>query len=775
MVGPASGAESGSGGEPRSAAFYPLLYVAWADGELADEELELLGRHVREAGLPEGALAEWLDPDSPPSAERLLHLLDGVRRRAAEVSPERRRSLTELGIAIAEADGEHPTPEERDAILRIEEALGLGGPDAVATLFDPVRPIAPLPTVRPRFDQDAMARFLDGPAAETRQRVREILSDGRFRLASGLSTPEYRARVTEWCRLLADEGLGALGYPAAYGGGGDPAGFAATFETLAFFDLSLLTKFGVQFGLFGGSIHQLGSRRHHEGYLRDAATLALPGCFAMSETLHGSNVQDIETTAVHLPETRELEIHTPVPGARKDYIGNAARDGRLATVFAQLEVGGEGRGVHAILVPIRGEDGRALPGVTIEDCGEKLGLNGVDNGRLLFDRVRVPVENLLDRFGSIDDDGAYRTPIASPNRRFFTMLGTLVGGRIAVGSAALSATKVALTIAVRYGARRRQFGPPGEPERLLLDYPAHQRRLLPRLATTYALNFALHGLQARHLAGKPGGAGGGADGGGAARRRVEAVAAGLKAYSTWHATDTIQACREACGGRGYLAHNRFAALKADSDVFTTFEGDNTVLMQLVAKDLLTGFRQQFGDLGALGLARFAARRARRAVAERNPIVSRKTSEAHLRDPEFHEAILRARRAELVFSLARRIRRRIGGGMTAFDALTDCQHHALTAARAHVECEVLGSMLAAERRTPTSGVAEWLERLRCLFALAAIERDAAWFLEEGYFDPPKSKAIRRMVTALCGEVRPQAIPLVDAFDVPRSCLEGSIGL
>ncbi|WP_420635641.1 acyl-CoA dehydrogenase [Candidatus Palauibacter sp.] len=761
--------------EPGALAFYPLLYVAWADGELAAEEIAILREQVREAGLPEGALAEWLDPEAAPAADRLVHLLDAVRRRAADVSPERRRSLTELGIAIAEADGAHPTPEEREAILRIEDALGLGGPDAVATLFDPVRPIAPLPVVQARFDREAMARFLDGPAPETRRRVRALLGDGRFRHVSGLPTPEYRAQVAAWCRVLADEGLGALGYPAEYGGGGDPAGFVATFETLAFFDLSLLTKFGVQFGLFGGSIHQLGSSRHHEKYLRDAGTLALPGCFAMSETLHGSNVHDIQTTAVHDPATREIEVHTPVPGARKDYIGNAARDGRLATVFAQLEVDGEGRGVHAILVPIRDDAGAPLPGVTIEDCGEKLGLNGVDNGRLLFDRVRVPRENLLDRFASIDDEGRYRSPIASPARRFFTMLGTLVGGRVAVGSAALGATKVALTIAVRYGARRRQFGPPGEAERLLLDYPSHQRRLLPRLATTYALNFALHDLQAQHLAAESAASGESAAPGGTDRRRTEAAAAGLKAYATWHASDTIQACREACGGRGYLAHNRFAALKADSDVFTTFEGDNTVLMQLVAKDLLTGFRQQFGDLGALGLARFAAGRARRAVAERNPIVSRKTSEAHLRDPAFHVAILDARRSDLLLSLARLIRHRIAGGMTSFDALTDCQHHALTAARTHVECEILRSMLAGERRTPTSGVAEWLERLRSLFALVAIERDAAWFLEQGYLDPPKSKAIRSMVTALCAEIRPQAIPLVDAFDVPRSCLEGSIGL
>src|SRR6185436_20952156 len=120
------------------------------------------------------------------------------------------------------------------------------------------------------------------------------------------------------------------------------------------------------------------------------------------------------------------------------------------------------------------------------------------------------------------------------------------------------------------------------PETLLLDYPAHQRRLLPRLAATYALHFALRDLAARYV---------GAQASGEEDRSVEGLAAGLKAVATWHATETIQACREACGGQGYLAVNRFAALKADSDVFTTFEGDNTVLLQLVAKGLLSEYRK----------------------------------------------------------------------------------------------------------------------------------------------------------------------------------------
>lgn len=38
-----------------------------------------------------------------------------------------------------------------------------------------------------------------------------------------------------------------------------------------------------------------------------------------------------------------------------------------------------------------------MPGVRVEDMGHKIGLNGVDNAKLLFDNVRVPRENLLNR------------------------------------------------------------------------------------------------------------------------------------------------------------------------------------------------------------------------------------------------------------------------------------------------------------------------------------------------------------------------------------------
>ena len=168
-------------------------------------------------------------------------------------------------------------------------------------------------------------------------------------------------------KLLGSEGQTTRGLPSEYGGGGDIGGSIASFETLAFGDLSLLVKTGVQFGLFGGAILQLGTRVHHDEYLADIASVELPGCFAMSESGHGSDVQSVGTTATYDYESRQWIIDTPSEADRKDWIGNAAAHGRAAVVFAQLITGDENHGVHAFVVPIRDRKGRVAEGVRIED------------------------------------------------------------------------------------------------------------------------------------------------------------------------------------------------------------------------------------------------------------------------------------------------------------------------------------------------------------------------------------------------------------------------
>ncbi|HVH65632.1 MAG TPA: acyl-CoA dehydrogenase family protein, partial [Candidatus Acidoferrum sp.] len=287
-------------------------------------------------------------------------------------------------------------------------------------------------------DPVRLRQFLDGRYAAIREEARaQIRSQDLMRPVQGLSIEAHRERVLQQARLVSQSRGAKLYFPSEYGGEGDVGGALAGFETIALVDLSLLVKLGVQYGLFSGVIRRLGTKKHHEKYLRAAMTLELLGCFAMTETGHGSDVQSIRTTATYDPQRQEFVIDTPDDDARKDYIGNVARDGRLAAVFAQLITRDKGRGVHALLVPIRDDRGRPCPGVCIADCGHKGGLNGVDNGELWFDNVRVPRDALLDRFGSVAADGTYSSPIESESRRFFTMLGTLVSGRVSVGGAAL--------------------------------------------------------------------------------------------------------------------------------------------------------------------------------------------------------------------------------------------------------------------------------------------------------------------------------------------------
>ncbi|MFK4082729.1 acyl-CoA dehydrogenase [Kribbella sp. NPDC020789] len=625
-----------------------------------------------------------------------------------------------------------------------------------------------------------MRDYLDGPHKAARDVVRAGLAANAelFEFAVRQPRDEYRETVLQLLQAITAEGHPARGFPKEFGGEGDLGGYIAGFETLAFGDLSLMVKAGVQFGLFAGAILHLGTERHHQAYLADAIGGRLLGCFAMTETGHGSNVQALGTTATYDAATGEFVVHTPSEAARKDYIGNAAKHGRMAAVFAQLVVGGETHGVHCLLVPIRDESGTALPGVTLSDCGPKLGLNGVDNGRIVFDHVRVSREALLDRYAQVDADGNYHSEIENPDRRFFTMLGTLVQGRVSVGGAAISASKVALEIAIRYAAQRRQFGAPGSTEEtLLLDYRMHQRRLLPLLARTYALHFAQAELVEEFVR---------VFGDGSSehdRRALEAQAAGTKALGTWHATETIQVCREACGGAGYLAENRLATLKADTDVFTTFEGDNTVLLQLVAKGLLTDYRESFGKLDPLGTARFIAAQAVEIAVEKTalrPLIDRlrdvvpnrndsSDPDAGLRDDAYHTGLLRFREQHMLAGVARRLKAGIDAGDEAFAVFNRCQDHVIAAGQAHVDRVVLEAFQAAVQNAPEElqGV---LKDVYDLHALSAIEAERAWYLEHGRLSPGRSKAITALVNELCGVVRPVAVELVEAFGVPGAAVQ-----
>jgi len=752
----------------------PLYYVGWADSILSPSEVKLIHEQINKLDFlskeDQTLLRQWSNPGKPPSRKLFSEWSLLIRNAASRLPTTSRRSLIDLGLEMAKQSATSDQilklnqDSTRNALASLEDALGVISHQTHRSIFSNLpgnfSQENKIPT--PTFDVKKLSAILDDDYADIRNKVKQILSDPEFKLETIPVKEDYREKVLHWCKLLADQGLGATSYPTEYGGLNDMGNYAAIFETLGYHDLSLAIKFGVQFGLFGGSILWLGTKKHHEKYLKETGTLELLGCFAMTETEHGSNVRGLKTTATYDPATDEIIVHSPDFGSGKEYIGNAMHS-EMASVFAQLIVNGESHGVHAILVPLRNAKKELLPGRKVLDCGYKVGLNGVDNGRIWFDQVRVPRENLLNRFGDIDANGNYTSPIQNPSRRFFTMLGTLVGGRVCVPRAGLSAAKTALTIAIKYALKRRQFAPrEGEPETILLDYATHQRRLMPLLAKAYALDFGLTYLTKRYT-----------DRSENDIREIETLAAGMKAYSTWFTTEAIQECREACGGKGYLAENRFADLKADSEIFTTFEGDNTVLMQLVAKGLLSEFKQEFHNEGYVAVIRFLSKQVTTSISELNPYTTRKTDIEHLSDPDFQFSAFAYREQKLLYSLTQRMRALLKKKMDSYDAFLRCQTHMMELANAYVERIIIEQFIKTVNACKDPEVKKVLKKLCDLYALSTIEQHKGWYLEQEYMQPVKTKAIRRLVNQLCQSVRNDSNALVDAFGIPTSCLRAPI--
>lgn len=618
---------------------------------------------------------------------------------------------------------------------------------------------------------DHLQRALDGRWRDTKTMIREKLSLEIFRPHFTPTKEVARARVNAQLKIIAAAGQAEDGFQKERGGTGDAGAAVTKIAMLAMSDLSLMVKAGVLWGLFGGAVENLGTERHHEAYVRPLITLDLLGCFAMTETGHGSDVQALETTATYDPATEEFVIDSPTPTSRKDYIGGAAESATVAAVFAQLITNGENHGVHCLVVPIRDESGNSLPGVRTWDCDYKGGLPGVDNGRIMFDHVRVPRENLLNRFADVAPDGTYSSEIENANRRFFTMLGTLVRGRVTVGGSAAQAARVALDIAVRYALQRKQFKAAGEDREVpIMDYLMHQRRLLPFVAQSYALQFAqnelvstMHDLETAAVRDLE------------AQRELEARAAGLKVASTWHASAAIQEAREACGGAGYLAENRLVELRADTDVFTTFEGDNHVLLQLVAKHMLTEYNDDIKGMSPFEWVRFAANFAGDRVVKRTAAETIMQTILDTRQDNEEEGSLFNRGTQakmfedreqyLLASLARRLQRN-SKKMSAFDAFNVAQDHVMHTARAHIDRTVLEAFIAGIDRCEDAEARRLLEMVCDLYALSVIEADKAWFMENRLLSTERAKAVTRGINERCRTLRPHAQTLVDAFGIPE---------
>ncbi len=740
--------------------YIPFFYVIWSDDLVSVSEINVVEKAIlQDESLKKEEtqiLKSWLDTKNKPSNEEFKKWKNIISNSDVKLVESDTYPLSTFSQnVVCHYFEQCPF---NDKLKHIEVNLGIQ-PNHYNHLFDVE---VEHEITSDLYSANEIDTILKGKHAPLIDGFRKVMNDSIFDWEVQRNKEAFREVVLKQVEHLADKGYGALAYPEAYGGTEDMEGYAYMFENMMYIDGSLTIKFGVQFGLFGGSIQKLGTKGHHDKYLSETGKAKLLGCFAMTETGHGSNVRGVKTTATYDKKTDQIVIHTPGQNDNKEYIGNALHS-KMASVFAQLIVDGKNEGVHAILVPIRNEKHELMPGVKVVDNGYKLGLNGVDNGKIWFNQVAVPRANLLNKYGTINDNGSYHSDIKNPNKRFFTMLGTLVGGRICVARAGLGGAKMALAVAIKHALKRRQFNDSIKvQEDLLMDYPSHQLRLTPLVANAYVYHVTLDKMMTEYC-----------DESQPDKRVIETKVAGLKSIITWYANSTIQECREACGGKGYLIENRIADIKGDVDIFTTFEGDNTVLLLLAAKGVLSDFKSEFNSAGFSAVLKLLGSQLTDKISTANPLYSNKVDKAHLFNPKFHKHALNYRTRRLTYSLASRIRGYIKKGMPAYQAFMKVQTHLLALGKAYA-AELAYSTYADFVDTMSEGKnKELFAKLGTLHALHEIRQDAEWYLEQGYLGSTKSKAIRQRVERLCTELRPHIGVLVDGWGIPKGSITAPI--
>ncbi|KAF9350599.1 hypothetical protein BGX26_011261 [Mortierella sp. AD094] len=420
---------------------------------------------------------------------------------------------------------------------------------------------------------ETVARIIANDNHDLRRRMFDFAaSDPIFTPRFDIPLPEHRELALQRLKLI-----GGGGFISAFDYESHPLRPLFAHEVAGMIDDNMAVK--------------LGTERHRK-YLSKVDDMSVIGCFAFTELGFGNNAIEMETTATYIPETHEWEINTPTIRAQKCWIGNAALHANWCLVFAQVVVHGKNEGVHAILVRIRNNDMSLCDGVRIEDMGSKIGLNGVDNGRIFFDHVRVQAENLLNRYSDISPEGVFTSSIPSRRGRFLAVASQLMCGRLALAVICTGVSKVALNIALRYANTRLCVGRTGKSDTPLLLYQIQQRELLPVFAQTVSVTIGLNYCKERWAASSvlqdPDD-----------WEEVVRLCCVIKPLATWNADRVSRTCRERCGGQGLLAVNRVGSFMAVAQSAMTAEGDNTVLMQKVTKELLAMIQSGEMDISYL--------------------------------------------------------------------------------------------------------------------------------------------------------------------------------
>lgn len=512
------------------------------------------------------------------------------------------------------------------------------------------------------------------------------------------------------------------------------------------------------------------------------------GCYAQTELGHGSNIRALETTATFLPESKggqkggSFVINSPTLTSRKFWPGTLGRTANYAMVIAQLIDGdGVNRGIHNFLVPLRSmKDHSLLPGVKAGDIGPKIGYNNMDNGMASFDNVIIPRRNMAMRFSQVDENGKYSRKKVSPAASKIAYV-TMMQVRVSLVHLSFEALAKATTINVRYSAVRKQGFAEDGTEVQIIDYKQQQHRIFPLIAAAYAFFFSARNLkedldkkEARLVENKKISK--------AEMEDIHASSSALKAFATTVCTEGVEECRKACGGHGYLSCSGLPELYTATLQTATVEGDNHMLPQHVIKVLLKLVQAvQNGD----DLEDYKACLSYSLVPSLKTLltggheVCPAVSAEGLCDTTTLVQALNYRAARCLVKVAKKLNDHIMDGKSMEQAWNLCLVGMAKASKAYsvlLFAQGFAGGIESETRNQLLGPGEVkvMTDLFKLFVLYWIEKDLGDFLEDGYLSAKQSGWISDNVIKCLDTIRPNAVSLVDAFDLSDFRLKSALG-
>uniref|UniRef100_A0A1B0AH42 Acyl-coenzyme A oxidase n=1 Tax=Glossina pallidipes TaxID=7398 RepID=A0A1B0AH42_GLOPL len=546
-------------------------------------------------------------------------------------------------------------------------------------------------------------------------------------------------------------------------------------EALHVYCPSLSVKIALGVGLFNNAIRAMGTERHKK-YYEAAWHREIVTCLAITEVSHGSNTKSIRTTATYDPTTQEFVINTPDFEAAKCWVGNLGKSATVAMTFANLHTpDGVNQGLHGFLIPIRDPNTlQPYPGLLVGDIGEKIGLNGIDNGFVIFNNYRIPRENLLNRTGDVTPEGIYESVFSEPGKVLGAALESFSAGRIGIMQESVNTLSSAAVIAVRYAALRKQFGPERNgPEIPIIEYQYHQWRIFPYLAAACVLKIAVQELTNEYLKiiERSQGDSNGFELLTQIVSEIHAIISSCKPMITWTARDAIQEAREACGGHGYLKASKLGDLRNDHDPSCTYEGDNNVLGQQASNWLL---RQWTDNVESpVGTANFLGNRKKLLQQKYEDVLEKDSIGSMNFIIRCYEWLM----CYLLKTTSNRISHDMQKGLNRFDARNNAQVYGAGEVSL-VYAEYFCMTRFIERFKQPDITQEYSTILRLIFevySMWCLDKHMTTYYVGGFANSSKfADLVRTRLLSKCGELKDISVSVADALAPPDFALNSVIG-